>query len=247
MKSNDIYSELQKAFEFYNKELFEGKLPQCVITLQRNPKTKGYFAADRFIELDESKKTAHEIALNPEYFGIRKIEDTLSTLVHEMCHLYCEVNGKNNVKGYHSKQWAEKMEDVGLLPTSTGKAGGKKTGYIVTHIIIEGGDFSKATKRLLMQSKIILLADRYFNGYLRKDEVKESFESNKIDIVDSDDKGISRYEGKITAEGIVKIEKKNSSGVRIKYSCDCCNVWGMKGLKLYCSRCNKELTENNKS
>lgn len=32
------YSELQQAFDFYNQRLFDGELPDCLITFQRGKK-----------------------------------------------------------------------------------------------------------------------------------------------------------------------------------------------------------------
>ena len=59
-----------------------------------------------------------------------------STLVHEMCHLWQEDFGKPSRGGYHNRQWADKMIQVGLMPTDTGEPGGQLTGQRVTHYII---------------------------------------------------------------------------------------------------------------
>ena len=31
----DIYTQIKKAFDFYNQELFNNELPDCIITLSR--------------------------------------------------------------------------------------------------------------------------------------------------------------------------------------------------------------------
>jgi hypothetical protein len=36
------------------------------------------------------------------------------------------------------------MEEIGLMPSDTGQAGGKRTGQRVSHYVIEGGGFDKA-------------------------------------------------------------------------------------------------------
>jgi hypothetical protein len=46
----------------------------------------------------------------------------LSTLVHEMVHVWQETYGNPSRRGYHNRQWAEKMREVGLQPSSTGLA-----------------------------------------------------------------------------------------------------------------------------
>jgi hypothetical protein len=65
--TRDTYSELQQAYEHFNQRLFEDSLPHCLITLQREKRTCGYFSAARFASLDGS--TTDEIALNPAYFA----------------------------------------------------------------------------------------------------------------------------------------------------------------------------------
>jgi hypothetical protein len=41
------YRGLQEAFDFFNAELFEGRLPDCLITYQRKANSAGYFAPER--------------------------------------------------------------------------------------------------------------------------------------------------------------------------------------------------------
>ena len=56
------YDELRGAYDFFNKALFEDKLPPCLLTLQREKRTYGYFSAARFG--NRSGHTTDEIALN---------------------------------------------------------------------------------------------------------------------------------------------------------------------------------------
>jgi predicted SprT family Zn-dependent metalloprotease len=83
--------------------------------------------------------TVDEIAMNPVYFSIRTIKATLSTLVHEMVHQWQFHFGEPGRRGYHNKQWAARMERVGLMPSDTGEPGGRKVGQSMTHYIIAGG------------------------------------------------------------------------------------------------------------
>ena len=61
------YGGLQEAYDHFNKELFDGQLPDCFITLQRKANSMGYFAADRFSGRI-AKYAKHELALNPDAF-----------------------------------------------------------------------------------------------------------------------------------------------------------------------------------
>jgi predicted SprT family Zn-dependent metalloprotease len=140
------YQAFQRAYDFFNAELFGSTLPDVLVTLQRKARTKGYFSPERFMGRAISE-TAHELALNPDHFG-RSEREILSTLVHEMCHVWQKVHGKEPRRNYHDRQWAAKMKEIGLHPSDTGEPGGKETGQSVTHYIIEGGPFAEAFKRL---------------------------------------------------------------------------------------------------
>jgi len=141
------YGNFQAAFDWFNGKLFDGKLPNVLITLNRHPRSKGYFSPDRF-EKRNGEAKAHELALNPDVFAGRSDESILSTLAHEMCHLWQQEFGKVPRKAYHDRQWAAKMESIGLVPSSTGEAGGKRTGQNVTHYIQDGGRYQVAYKEL---------------------------------------------------------------------------------------------------
>lgn len=58
-------------------------------------------------------------------------------------------NWKPSRSGYHNKEWATKMESIGLKPSDTGQPGGKRTGQKVSHYIIEGGKFETSVESLL--------------------------------------------------------------------------------------------------
>lgn len=147
--TQETYSALQAAYEFFNTELFGGSLPECLITLQRKEKrVLGYFWGQRFEEIGGVHRT-DEIAMNPQHFKRRSIMEVLSTLAHEMAHQWQEHCGNPSRKGYHNSEWAEKMESIGLMPSDTGQPGGKTTGQRMTHYIIPGGRFERACAALL--------------------------------------------------------------------------------------------------
>ncbi len=142
------YNALQSAYDFFNKALFAGQLPPCLVTLQRHSKAYGYFAGGRFGSKDGREKH-DEIALNPSHFAERTTEQSLSTLVHEMAHLWQHHLGKPSRGSYHNKQWASKMREIGLVPSDTGAEGGKQVGQKVSHYIEKEGRFQKACDALL--------------------------------------------------------------------------------------------------
>lgn len=137
------YNSLQHAYDFFNKALFAGELPPCLVTLQRQAKAYGYFAGERFGSLDGREKH-DEIAMNPAHFAERSTEEILSTLAHEMAHLWQHHFGKPSRAGYHNKEWASKMLAIGLVPSDTGAEGGKQVGQKISHYILPCGLFEKA-------------------------------------------------------------------------------------------------------
>jgi predicted SprT family Zn-dependent metalloprotease len=144
----EITETLQHAFEHYNRELFNDSLPSCMITLNRKKSARGYFAKERFVDRIDGDKY-HEIALNPDSFEDRDDKSILSTLAHEMCHMWQSEHGIKKAKnGYHNQEWVAKMKTIGLKPYSltTGDIG---TGTKVTHDVISFGLFDSSTSNFL--------------------------------------------------------------------------------------------------
>jgi hypothetical protein len=141
------YAGLTEAYAFFNDRLFSGRLPNCLITMQRRNRTYGYFAGRRFSTRDGVEVT-DEIALNPSRFAECSTEETLATLVREMVHLEQEHFGTPSRPGYHNREWATMMRAVGLIPT-TGEPGGKATGQRVGHCIEPDGPFARACAELI--------------------------------------------------------------------------------------------------
>ena len=144
------YTSLDDAFAFFNRRLFGGRLPPCLITMQRSKSAYGYFAGGRFGSKD-GKEITDEIALNPSHFHERSTEQSLSTLVHEMAHLEQHHFGKPSRTGYHNKEWAGMMKAVGLIPSDTAAPGGREVGQKVSHYIEHGGRFERVCAELVAQ------------------------------------------------------------------------------------------------
>lgn len=174
--TNTQYSMLQKAYDHFNKHLFEGELPNVLITLQRKNRCAGYFAPERFIHRG-SGEVVHEIGLNPDTFLENvSVQVLLSTLVHEQCHLWQEEHGKKKSrKGYHNREWADKMEEIGLMPSNTGAPGGARTGQNMDDYIIEGGPFEWVCEDFLMCNDAFL-----FFSILRMTLIKAQPKKSKI-------------------------------------------------------------------
>jgi hypothetical protein len=149
--------EFSRAFEFFNARLFAGRLPQVLMTPRPQGRSYGYFAADRFGT--QAGQQLDEIALNLKHFRHRTIEESLSTVVHEMCHCGQLHFGTPSRSGYHNKEWARLMESRGLMPSHTGQPGGRKTGQTMSHYIVPGGPFDIACRKLIDSGFTFSFAD----------------------------------------------------------------------------------------
>ena len=141
------YQAFQDAYDFFNAVLFEGRLPQVLITLQRRAGMRGYFHAERF-DGRRATNAVHELALNPNTFVARSDIEILSVLVHEQVHVWQHTYGTPSRRNYHNREWADHMQALGLYPSSTGEPGGKETGQRVSHWIVPEGVYARAYAQL---------------------------------------------------------------------------------------------------
>ena len=212
-------------FDYFNQELFAGELPGVILNFSRRSKTRGFFAPNRW---EGEEGTRHEISLNPTSF-VRTPKLYLSTLVHEMVHLWQEHNGIAPRRAYHDKKWAEKMKQVGLIPSDTGRPGGKETGASMTHYIEEGGAYDKAFNKM---------PDRLSLPFTTQEGIgiETAYPTSGSDT----DQGQATKAVPTSAKG------KSKNQYKSKYSCPGCgiNVWGKAGLNINCNDCDESLTIN---
>lgn len=213
--TRELYGELQTAFAHFNEHLFGNALKPALITLVRKSRTRGYCSLNRFVAAGSEEAAqpefVNEIALNPAYFAVRSIMETLSTLVHEMCHQWQFELGQPPRSGYHDTEWASKMLEVGLCPSDTGEPGGKRVGQKVTHYIIRGGRFHLACEELLTRDFTLSWLDRFPDErprgslvlYPHPDEVQERRQA-LVDVLV--EKGMGQDEVK---SAIAELEKQS--------------------------------------
>ena len=152
------YEAFQHAYDRFNAGLFESRLPHCLITMQRGRRCYGYFSGARWG--NAAGGVTDEIALNPTHFRTRTPEQVLSTLAHEMVHLWQHHFGSPSRRSYHNAEWAAGMLAIGLVPSDTGQPGGRITGQRMSHFVEPGGRFASACRDLLAQGFVIEWMDR---------------------------------------------------------------------------------------
>jgi predicted SprT family Zn-dependent metalloprotease len=126
------YADWHAAYRHFDERLFAGVMPEVVFALHQRRSARGYAARDRYLERETGQKL-HELAMNPDDFLERTDRETLSTFVHEMCHVWQYAFGEAKRTTYHNEEWAARMEAIGLMPSHDGRPGGKRTGYHVSH------------------------------------------------------------------------------------------------------------------
>lgn len=217
------FSSLNQAYQYFNRELFGGQLPGCILNFSRKRNAHGFMAAGRWRKIGEQSHTTHEIALTHITLH-REPKLVFSTLVHEQVHLWQVEFGNPSRSGYHNQEWAEKMEEIGLMPSENGEPGGKKTGQHMTHYIISGGMYE-------------LAFDKIPPDFLLP------FTSLEGDVMNS------LLTGAPLPAGVELTAGKKGKGTplpstarnKTKYNCPGCksNVWGKPSMNLICGNCNE--------
>ena len=258
--TNEIYTQLQKAYRHFNKALFSNRLPQCLLTVQRNKDTiAGYFSPKRFRNKTQPDMALDEIAVNPIYFVNARIENALSTLVHEMVHLEQQHFGKPGRGKYHNREWADWMQRVGLMPSNTGEIGGRQTGDQVTHFIMKGGPFDQACAELVKGKFTIDWYDNWiFNApsWIKRIALEPINYGKRasIDQIMKTPQAVKGEELKKRISGMIDIDPSSlpapepiSPGKKKKttYECPECNnkVWGKPKLQIRCGSCDLDYRE----
>ncbi|MFA0809379.1 SprT-like domain-containing protein [Microbulbifer epialgicus] len=249
-----LYSSLQMAYDHFNTELFDGRLPNVIFTMQRQQKCMGYLSPDRWASTERDQH-CHELAINPSFIGKSSLLNTCQTLVHEACHVwqYSDTSATPSRNGYHNTEWALKMEGIGLMPSHTGLPGGKKTGQKMSDYPILGGQFLEACRTLItVQSFRIPWFDRWAfpaNEYQLPHEIKEYLDGKQTGAGQDEPPQSNVVE--LLATPLVELLKGGRADTflpaaakapptRTKYQCDCKdNIWGKPGLKIKCETCKQ--------
>ena len=218
------FSSLNHAYQYFNRELFGGRLPGCILNFSRKRNAHGFMAAGRWRKIGEQSHTTHEIALTHITLH-REPKLVFSTLVHEQVHLWQVEFGNPSRSGYHNQEWAEKMEEIGLMPSENGEPGGKKTGQHMTHYIIPGGQYEQAFDKMPQD---FLLPFTSLDG----DLMKSLLTGTPLP------KGSEQEPGKTGTA----LPYAPTARHKTKYNCQGCksNVWGKPNMNLICGYCNEK-------
>lgn len=127
MQISEVTRFLENAYDVLNVRYFEGMLPEVVITVQSSPRAYGHYTP--YDAWKEQEVGYREINIGAERLN-RPIEDTIATLIHEMVHHYCAMNGiKDTSRGgtYHNKRFKAECEKRDLVIGYDSKIGHSPT------------------------------------------------------------------------------------------------------------------------
>ncbi len=195
---------LENSFQILNKVYFDSALPSVIITIQSCKKAYGYITTRKIWK--RATEQYYEINITAEYLA-RPIEEVLSTLLHEMVHLYCMVNNINDTSKngtYHNKRFKEEAEKRDLK--------------------IEYVNYYGYTKTSPTEKLIEVIHEYGLNQSIEYYRQSESFISTGND----DDKG--------TGEDGISVKRKSSTRKYICPSCKV-SVRATKNLYIICGTC----------
>lgn len=133
MKVKSIESacvQLNKMFDVFNELCFENKLSKAQVVVEKIKGAYGCFWKKKQYHVYTDDAWLWKIAINPAEFQ-RPIADIASTLLHEMCHQYCQDHGIDDCSRsgyYHNKAFKTVADDTGYITANkTDKYGYSRT------------------------------------------------------------------------------------------------------------------------
>jgi len=137
-KMSRLAGQLERIFNALNQDFYNGELETPTITIQNTPRAYGHVSTwDAWNVKGCGKKELNVGAgtLN------RPLEATVSTILHEMAHLYnldvLNVQDCSRSGTYHNKFFKQTAESHGLICTRTEKYGWSDTSTILSDELVE--------------------------------------------------------------------------------------------------------------
>lgn len=202
---------LEHGFDVLNEVYFNNGLPPVVITIMTSKRTYGHFTVHKEWKVKEER--LNEINISAEHLD-RPIENVMATLLHEMVHYYCQLNGIADTSQsgrYHNKRFKEEAEKRGL---TIGQA--RYIGWSVTSPTLE------------------------FINVLKGHRIEKPLEINRDGIVNIT--GVTGTDGTMTGvSGTVGVMGKRKCSTR-KYKCPSCgnSFRATKDINVLCMDCNMQ-------
>lgn len=127
---SEMQASLQASFNAINRDFYNGELEKVIITVKEGKKKGAFGWIETAKNWKQNGKDRHEINISADYLGERTVRQTITTLMHEMVHLY---NLQNNIKDttrsgiYHNKNFKKTAEEHGLQVEQVDQIGWSRT------------------------------------------------------------------------------------------------------------------------
>ena len=210
IKNSRVCGYLEKIYRELNVDKFGGELEEPIITVQSTPRAYGHVTCSKVWKSKESQK--YELNMGAGTIG-RPIEETVSTMLHEMVHIYnlmYDIQDCSRNNTYHNKKFKAKAEEVGL---------------IIDHDPRIGWSITSPSDEL-----ILYIAEKGWEDILINRQ-----EGYRIPIggAKGKDTGEDGEEGKAP---------KKPSSTR-KYICPCCGIStrATKAIRIMCMDCGEQM------
>ncbi len=115
VKTSRVVGYLEKMYHQLNLDKFENQLETPIITVMSTPRAYGHVTCKKVWKSKDTSR--YELNIGAGTLD-RPIENVVSTLLHEMVHIYHLQNGiQDTSRGntYHNKKFKAKAESVGLV------------------------------------------------------------------------------------------------------------------------------------
>lgn len=109
-KTSRLAGYLEKIFRAINADSFAGKLEEPIITIQSTPTAYGHVTISKVWKAKNEQR--YELNIAADWLE-RPIENVISTMIHEMTHLYNMQNGIQDCSRggtYHNRKFKEEAE-----------------------------------------------------------------------------------------------------------------------------------------
>lgn len=212
---------LERGFDVLNEVYFNGELPPIVITIQSSPRTNGHLTMRPEWSVQEDR--LYELNISAEHLD-RPIENIMATLMHELTHYYCLLNGISDTSQngrYHNKRFKEEAEKRGLIITYS-----KYIGWSVTE---PAEDFIKIIREHGIAKPIDINRDGTLKDFM-------DLLGGMLGTDGNGNGGIGDGKG-------LPIDKKKTS--TRKYVCPCCgnSFRATKDINVLCLDCNEQFVK----
>lgn len=157
VKTSRTAGQLEKIFRELSTDLFNGELEEPIITLSPSNRTYGHVTIIKNWTVKEEKK--YELNISSTWLD-RPIENIITTLIHEMCHLWNMAHDiKDTSRGtvYHNKKFKECAETHLLKVEFSEKYGWcetQPTDELIEYILTKGWEEIKICRDVENEGRI---------------------------------------------------------------------------------------------